>query len=98
MYAVVTAVVVVVVCVGVLSCRNSSVFVRVCCTSATSGLVVSVVVAPMVTVTDIGVLMVFVTGAFVIVSCESVERLSSVTCIMMGWEGFCLVVGAMVSV
>lgn len=98
MYAVVTAVVVVVVCVGVLPCRNSSVFVRICCASATSGLVVSVVVAPMVTVIDIGVLMVLVIGAFVIVSRESVERLSSVTCIMMGWEGFCLVVGAMVSV
>lgn len=98
MYAVVTAVVVVVVCVGVLPCRNSSVFVRICCASATSGLVVSVVVVPMVTVIDIGVLMVLVIGAFVIVSRESVERLSSVTCIMMGWEGFCLVVGAMVSV
>ena len=98
MYAVVTAVVVVVVCVGVLPCRNSPVFVRICCASATSGLVVSVVVVPMVTVIDIGVLMVLVIGAFVIVSRESVERLSSVTCIMMGWEGFCLVVGAMVSV
>ena len=73
-------------------------FVRICCASATSGLVVSVVVVPMVTVIDIGVLMVLVIGAFVIVSRESVERLSSVTCIMMGWEGFCLVVGAMVSV
>ena len=68
MYAVVTAVVVVVVCVGVLPCRNSSVFVRICCVSATSGLVVSVVVVPMVTVIDIGVLMVLVIGAFVIVS------------------------------
>ena len=93
---VVTVVVVVVVCVGVLSCRGSSVLVRVCCMSATSGLVVSVVVAPMVTVIDIGVLMALAVGAFAIVRCESVVRSSSVTCIMMGWKGFCIVVRAVV--